>query len=255
MSADAPLISVITACFNANEYIEQCMKSVLGQTFDDYEYIVIDGGSTDGTTALIEQYRSHLSYYHSRPDRGISDAFNQGIAQARGRWIAFINADDCYADMEVLTSMAEILRQHDDADLVYGQVQIIQRRQSVVPISPLVGEVWRWREFRLRSTIPHPAAFTHRRYFERYGMFDENFRNALDYELYLRAGKDMQALFVPRLLAWMRDGGMSKDDAYRSYRESRQAQVKNAAFGRFTAWMVYLIYAVRVFITQLVPKR
>jgi len=255
MSVDAPLISVITACFNANEYVEQCMKSVLGQTCDDYEYIVIDGGSTDGTAAVIEQYRNHLSYYHSRPDRGISDAFNQGLAQAKGRWIAFINADDCYSDIEVLASMAEVLRQHDDADLVYGQVQIIQRQQAVVPISSLVGEVWQWREFRLRSTIPHPAAFTHRRYFERYGIFDENFRNALDYELYLRAGKDMQSVFVPRLLAWMRDGGMSKDDAYRSFRESRDAQVKNGSFGKFAAWMVYLIYIVRVFVTQLVSKR
>jgi len=249
-----PLISIITVCFNAGEYIEQCMKSVMDQTLDDFEYIVIDGGSSDGTTVIIEQYRSHLSYYHSRPDRGISDAFNQGMAHASGRWIAFLNADDCYSDMQALSSMEDVLRQNDAADLVYGQVQIIKRQQVVVPVSPMVGSAWRWSEFRLRSTIPHPAAFTHRRYFERYGMFDEGFRNALDYELYLRAGKGMEAVFVPRLLTWMRDGGMSKDDAYRSFRESRDAQIKNRVFGKGTAWAIYLIYIIRVFISNLVPK-
>ena len=255
VSGNAPFISVITVCFNAADYIEQCMESVLGQTFEDMEYIVIDGGSDDGTTAIIERYRDQLSYYHSGPDRGIADAFNKGLAAARGRWIVFLNADDCYTSPDVLDSMSDILRQNDHLDLVYGEVQIIKRQHTVSPISPRIGGKWRWRDFRLRSTIPHPAAFTHYRFFERYGNFDEDFRNALDYELYLRAGDQLQSLFVPRLLAWMRDGGMSKDDALRSYRESRQAQIRNRAFHPLIVWFVFMIYSVRLFLAQLVSRR
>lgn len=255
MSADTPLISIITACFNAEEFIQQCIASVIGQTFDDFEYVVIDGGSSDGTTAIIERYRDYIAYYHSRPDRGIADAFNQGLAHAKGRWIVFLNADDCYSGPEVLASMAENLYQNDNADLVYGQVQIIKRQGAIVPISGVIGDTWRWQGFRLRSTIPHPAAFTHRNFFEKHGNFDERFRNALDYELYLRAGSDMRAVFVPRLLTWMRDGGMSKYDSYRSYRESRDAQIKNEMYGKVTAWMIYLVYIVRFYLGQLAAKR
>ncbi|PCH54310.1 MAG: hypothetical protein COC22_00460 [Flavobacteriaceae bacterium] len=249
-----PLISIITVCFNAEDFIEQCIQSVISQKFEDFEYIVIDGGSTDKTTDIITKYEAELSYWHSQPDRGISHAFNQGIKKATGDWIVFLNADDCYLDSQVLSTIEATLRKSGTMDLVYGQVQIVKRQSSIVPISPVVGEAWDWKDFRLRSTIPHPSAFTHKHFFERYGVFDESFRNALDYELYLRAGRSLKTVFVPTLLTWMRDGGMSKNDAYRSYRESKKAQLKNGALNKVTAWTVYVVYAVRLFISQLVRR-
>ena len=92
-SADM-LISVITVCFNAAEYIEQTITSVMAQTYPHLEYIIIDGGSRDGTVEIIRKYESRLAYWHSQPDRGIAHAFNLGLAQARGEWIVCLNADD-----------------------------------------------------------------------------------------------------------------------------------------------------------------
>ena len=254
MNENRPLISVVTACYQAEEYLEQCIQSVVGQVFDDFEYIVIDGASRDGSTAIIDRYRDHIAYTHSRPDRGIADAFNQGLAHAHGRWIVFLNADDCYVDQHVLSSVAETLLQNDGVDLVYGQMQVIKRQDAIVPVSGVVGDTWNWNEFRLRSMIPHPASFTHCSYFEKYGTFDETFRNALDYELYLRAGSDLKVVFVPRMLAWMRDGGMSKHSAYRSFRESKDAQIKHHVYGKVMANVIYLAYVGRIILSRLLLR-
>jgi len=251
---EKPLISVITACFNAESFVEECIQSVVSQDFDDFEYIVIDGGSTDKTVNVIERYADKLVYWHSKPDRGISHAFNQGLEKARGEWIVFLNADDCYCHKQVLSSMANILRDSADTDLVYGQIQIVKRQQYIEPISDLVGEPWAWRRFRFHSTIPHPASFTHRGLFEQFGSFDEKFRNALDYEFYLRAGKGLRVKAVPKLCVWMRIGGMSTDEAWRSYAESRDAQIKHAVFGHSIAWVIYIYYVTRIWLGKLLKS-
>lgn len=243
-----PLISVVTVCYNSAEFIEQCILSVIGQSFPDYEYIVIDGGSKDGTVEIIEKHLGKIDYFHSKPDRGIADAFNQGLLQSKGRWIVFLNSDDCFAHVSVLSDIAKELQVHEEADLVYGQIQIIRREINVVPMSEPIGDVWSWPAFRKYSTIPHPAAFTQRSFFERVGNFDLDFRNALDYELYLRAGHALKAVHVPQLISYMRDGGVSKNDAYRSYRESRDAQLKNDALNKLSAYGYYMGYILRNFI-------
>jgi len=250
----SPLISIITVCYNAEEYIEQCIQSVLSQDFDNFEYIIIDGGSTDATLNVIEKYQDELAYWHSKPDRGISHAFNQGLEQAKGEWIVFLNADDCYCNTKVLSSIASVLRVSANIDLVYGQIQIVKRQQCIEPISGLVGQSWEWKSFRFHSTIPHPASFTHKRLFERLGLFDENFRNALDYEFYLRAGKTLKVLYVSDLWVWMRTGGMSTDEAYRSYAESRDAQIKHAVFGHSIAWVIYIYYVMRIWLGKLLQS-
>ena len=244
------LISIITVCYNAEEYIEQCIQSVLSQDFEDFEYIIIDGGSTDNTPNIIEKYQDQLAYWHSKADRGISHAFNQGLEHAKGEWVVFLNADDCYCHTKVLSSAARVLRSSTNIDLVYGQIQIVKRQQCIEPISGLVGEPWKWKSFCLHSTIPHPASFTHKRLFEKFGLFDENFRNALDYEFYLRAGKDLSVRYIPELYVWMRTGGMSTDEAYRSYAESRDAQIKHGVFYVPMAWLIYFMYISRVWFSK-----
>ena len=92
------LISIITVCLNAMEYIEQTITSVMAQTYPNLEYIIIDGGSLDGTVDIIRKYESRLAYWHSQPDRGIAHAFNLGLAQAHGDWILYLNADDLLLD-------------------------------------------------------------------------------------------------------------------------------------------------------------
>jgi len=249
-----PLISIITVCYNSVDFIEQTIKSVVLQEFDDYEYIIIDGGSNDGTLEIIEKYKSHLAYYHSKPDKGIVDAFNQGLTKANGEWIVFLNSDDQYCDNKVLSDMARTLRENKSVDLIYGQIQITKREREVRTVSGFIGSEWEWSSFRTRMTIPHPSSFTNKEYFNKHGVFDESFSCAMDYELYLRAGSQLRAKFIPRLLVWMRDGGMSKFAAFHSYKESRDAQVKQGALGFVEAWYVYTLYVVRKFFSNLLGR-
>jgi len=248
MSEFKPLISVITVCYQAEEYIEQCINSVVSQSFENFEYIVIDGGSTDNTVKIIKKYADKLSYWSSKKDRGIAHAFNRGLKHAKGRWIVFLNSDDCYCDNQVLSSVEETLLTCDDMELVYGQIQIIKRQEKITPITPPIGSDWKWSDFRFRSTISHPASFTHQRFFKMYGEFDETFRNALDYEFYLRAGSNLKVKFIPQRLVWMRDEGISKREAYRSYRESKDAHIKHTIFNKYVAKLIYIHFVIRVFL-------
>ena len=101
-NSHAPLISVITVSLNSADYLEQCIKSVLTQDCNDFEYVIIDGGSTDATVKIIQRYQDRLAYWHSKPDRGLAHAFNLGVEHSKGQWLLFLNSDDYFAETAVV---------------------------------------------------------------------------------------------------------------------------------------------------------
>lgn len=233
------LVSVITVCRNAEDFLEQCVQSVVAQDFDDFEYVVIDGGSTDGSVDIIRRYESRLSYWHSKPDRGLAHAFNQGVEHSKGEWLIFLNSDDFFVDGTALARMAKHLVRHENADVVIGQVQIVTREQHPKPILQ-AGRPWKWKEFRKQATIPHQSAFTNRRFYQKLGNFSEEFKVIVDYEHYLRAGKDLSAVFVPELVSAMRTGGMTTSLYSRSLKDLRLAQQRHKVWP--ASWMADALY-------------
>ena len=115
---DTPIISVVTICYNAVECIEETMLSVLNQTYDKVEYIVIDGGSKDGTVDIIKRYAHRLAYWTSEPDKGIYDAMNKGIQKANGEWINFMNAGDTFYSSTVIQEVFSKVSL--SSDIIYG---------------------------------------------------------------------------------------------------------------------------------------
>ena len=224
------LISVITVCLNAEGYIRQCLESVIDQNFDDYEYIVIDGGSTDNTWEIIKEYENSLAYWHSKPDRGLSHAFNQGLEQANGKWIIFLNSDDYFADSQVLNKCSSVLRTNPDQDVIFGQVQRVSRESEPKALDRPIGHPFNWKVFLKRNTIPHPSAFTNRDFFRRAGAFYEDYRFAMDYEFYLRGGKDLKAMFHPLIITCMREGGLSRANRRESLYECLRALNQHQAW-------------------------
>jgi glycosyltransferase involved in cell wall biosynthesis len=205
-----PLISIITVCYNAVDFIEQCMRSVFDQEMPGLEYVVIDGGSTDGTVEIIERYASKVSYWHSKPDRGIGHAFNLGVEHSRGEWLLFLNADDYFCRTNVL----HILAKHATlslADVIYGRVQPVSREANPRLVRKMVGWPFSPWAFLLKDLIPHPAALTSRAYFTRVGPFREDLKIVLDYEHYLRSYRTLKTVFLPEVLTHMRVGGISSD--------------------------------------------
>ena len=120
--SNPPRISIITACYNAADFIEQTIRSVIAQTYPNLEYIIIDGGSTDNTVQIISQYEPQLSYWHSQPDWGITHAFNIGLACSQGDWIFYLHADDFFLEPRVITKVLPYLLNYSDADVVFGEV-------------------------------------------------------------------------------------------------------------------------------------
>ena len=117
-----PLFSIITVVLNQEKYLEQTIKSILSQKFKNYEYLIIDGGSTDNTIKIIQKYSKHISYWVSQKDNGIYEAFNKGMSLARGKYIGIINSDDVYTK-NALSIISKYISKHPFKDFIFGSVK------------------------------------------------------------------------------------------------------------------------------------
>lgn len=156
----APKFSIITVTYNAAKVLEPTIKSIIGQRFLDFEYIVIDGGSTDGTLAIIKKYEKNIHYWVSEPDKGLYDAMNKGMQAARGEYIWFMNAGDEIYDEETLSRIAEAANK--DADIYYGDALFITSsgetsglRSQVTPHK--LPQQLNWRSLRYGMVVCHQS--------------------------------------------------------------------------------------------------
>jgi hypothetical protein len=226
-SPDRPYVSIVIAIRNGAATIQRCIDSVRGQGFDDWELIVIDGLSSDGTQDILRRNQASIRYWISEPDRGIYDAWNKALAKANGEWICFLGSDDRLHDHDVLDKMVGPLREAE------GRYRVVYASIDKVAESGQVLLTWGrpWPsvrdEFRKGMAIPHQAIFHHRTLFERHGSFDDRFRISGDYELLLRELIEHDALFVPDLVVVdMGAGGLADLSANRAVmlRESYRAR-------------------------------
>jgi len=176
-------ISLITVCFNAETTIDSCIRSVLAQNYNDVQYIIIDGGSTDKTINIINNYKHFISHVISEPDKGIYDAMNKGIKLATGDVVGMLNADDFFADETVLEDVTCAFRKNN-VDIVYADLDYINAAGKVI-------RKWRSGHFTANSfnfgwMPPHPTFYCKRNLFEKFGYYSLNYGTAADYELMLR---------------------------------------------------------------------
>ncbi len=171
-------ISVVTVCYNAADLIEETIKSVVGQTYTDVEYIVIDGKSTDGTVDTIRRYSDKISYWHSEKDNGIYDAMNKGIDVANGDYIIFMNAGDKFADKNVLSNIAPILGNHTVVSGRWHRCYADGRKKMSSPKS--------LKALKTEMPICHQATFVKLAYHKK-NPFDTSFRLSADYDFFYNA--------------------------------------------------------------------
>jgi glycosyltransferase involved in cell wall biosynthesis len=200
------LISIITVVRNGMPYFADTVWSVVNQAYKNYEYIVVDGGSTDGTFEFIENSEK-ISKWISEPDGGIADAFNKGFNLSCGEYILFLNADDALIDSEALKRVSEAILYNPGCDLIYGDCNVVDRQTSRLLYRASIE--FEREKFLRGQMFPHPSSFTKRSYFERYGLFDTKFCVAMDYEFFLRGIQEASIFHLPILITKVRDGGIS----------------------------------------------
>jgi glycosyltransferase len=214
-------ISVITATWNCVETVSDCLASVAGQSFAECEHILIDGGSTDGTLAVLEAQRAALAVLVSEPDGGIYDALNKGIAWASGDEVGLLHADDFYADREVLARIAGAFA--DPAvEAVYGDLVYVAKADTVRVIRYWRAGAYRPGRLRLGWMPPHPTLYLRRALYARHGVFDTRYRIAADYDLMLRVLSRLtgRVVYLPQVLVRMRVGWTSNRSLRRILRKS-----------------------------------
>jgi len=201
-------ISLITVCLNAESTILQCIQSVFDQNFKNIEYIIIDGGSTDKTLQIINQYKDKIDILLSEPDAGIYDAMNKGIKLAGGDIIGMLNADDSFTGNDVLSMVAEAFKQ-SNAGIIYGDLNFINSKGAIVR---------KWRSgqyshgmFNWGWMPPHPTFYCNRELFHQFGFYSLEYGTAADYELMLRFMHyhRVKAFYVRKVLIGMKIGGVS----------------------------------------------
>lgn len=241
-----PKVTVITAVYNGEKYIDECIKSILSQSYSNFEYIIIDGGSTDNTIEIIKSYRQNLSYWVSEADSGIYDAWNKGLERANGDWITFVGSDD-----ELFPDALEIyvdhIREHinrDDLQFVSSLIKLVDEQMNYIKT---VGHIWVWKQFKKKMTTWHVGTFHAKHLFAKYGYYDNSFKISGDYELLLRVKDKLNASFVNEETVKMRVGGISDVNILKANRETYRAKIKNGVLSYTVGNLLQIIDTIRLF--------
>jgi len=194
-----PLVSIVTPSYNQARYLEATIQSVLGQTYPHIEYIIIDGGSDDGSPEIIRKYADRLAYWVSEPDQGQTDAINKGFAQAKGELLAWLNSDDTYEPEAVAKAVAYLL-QHPNVGLVYGDANFIDQHGRIIGRFPAKQTSYQ-KLLRGYVHVPQQAAFWRAELWQEVGPLDPSFYFAMDYDLWLRLARVSQVQYQPEVWA------------------------------------------------------
>jgi glycosyltransferase len=203
-------ISVITAVYNNESTIADAIKSVLSQTYDDVEYIIIDGKSTDDTLKIVNSYKEDIDVIISESDSGIYDALNKGIANATGDVISFLHSDDLYTHENVLKEVSELFKS-SNADSIYGDLVYVKKDNINKVVRYWKSGAFQHSKLKWGWMPPHPTFFVKRKVYEEHGVFDTGFRISADYDKILRflGTHKISVAYLPEVLIKMRLGGES----------------------------------------------
>ena len=206
-----PLVSVITVVYNSVATVEDTIRSVIRQDYDNIEYIVIDGGSTDNTLNIIKKYEYGIDVLISEPDKGIYDAMNKGIKSSSGDIIGFLNSDDFYKDSTVISDVVNQFKFNPESSLIFGDVVFVDPLNSDKIVRFYNSRKFKAWKLRFGWMPPHPASFFKRSAYEQVGNFSLEYKIAADYELFVRMLLVHKLTFtrINKVLIRMRAGGLS----------------------------------------------
>lgn len=216
-------ISIITACYNSSSTLSDAINSVRNQSYSDIEYIIIDGGSADGSVEIIKKNSEYISKWISEPDKGIYNAINKGIKLASGNVIGLLHSDDLLADNLIIERIAKAFI-NSGADVLYGDLIYVSKSDT-----GKVFRYWKAGKYNKKKLLygwmpPHPTFFVKKEIYDKIGGFDEKFKIAADYEFILRTLNYIktQVVYIPEVITKMRIGGASNKSLSNIILKSRE---------------------------------
>lgn len=233
--AGLPVISVVTVVRNGAATLERAIRSVVEQDYPNLEFLIVDGGSDDGSVAIMERWAQRIAYWRSEPDSGIYNAWNKGVDLARGDWIAFLGADDAFRPGAISAYVRRISAAGDALDYISSRAALVSSTGQLLRV---IGRPWNWPAFQRYMTVAHVGSMHHRRLFERLGRYDETYRICGDYEFLLRAGPGLRAGFMDEITVAMADGGIS-GSGLAALREQMRAKLETGKRPSLSAMWEY----------------
>jgi glycosyltransferase involved in cell wall biosynthesis len=240
-----PKVSIVTACRNAAGTLEETILSVINQDYEDIEYIIVDADSNDETADIIEKYRQRITLWIREPDKGIADAWNKGIRRASGDIIGIINADDFYMPGAISLAV-DMFIENQGCGFVYGDLRLVNFAKDFERIERGCLDYRTIIRYDMLN-LPHPTMFVRTDVYNQIGLFSLNYRIAMDYEFVRRmASRGVEGRRIPRVLAVMREGGLSETDRITASREVMKIST-TYGFNRVLALGYFLFKCTRTY--------
>lgn len=233
-NGDSPLVTIITATYNAAAHLPKTIKSVRELKYKNFEWIIIDCKSTDNTVDLLRNNEDIIDYWISEPDDGIYHAWNKGLSKANGEWIAFLGAGDTYMDHAITSYINAIYTSTPRANFASARVRLVNDADIIFRE---FGSRFDWHVFKKYMNIAHVGSLHHRELFDKCGQFDEKYRSSGDYDFLMRCGPMIIPLYLNKVTAVMLKDGES--DGVNAMKETFEIQKKYISF--LTAMRYYII--------------
>ena len=235
-------VSIITVCFNSQKTIRKTIKSVISQSYKNYEYIIIDGGSTDNTIKIINEYKKCISVFISEKDKGIYDAINKGIKKSTGSVVSILHSDDIFYDNQTTKEVMSYFSSNSKLDCLIGNTLITKNNSKKVIRNYKANSFKKWMLY-LGFSPPHPSTFFSKKIYKKFGLYNKKYNIAGDFEFYVRIFLKQNILLriVNKNFILMKSGGRSSESLKSNFISSNEIIKSFKDNNLYTNWLLVIL--------------
>lgn len=251
-----PNLSIIIATYNSGKTLKNTLDSLVGQTYKEFEVIIVDGLSKDNTVSIIKEYESKFLemnipyFWTSEADTGIYDAWNKALNKVNSLWIAFLGSDDIYYPNALEVYNQEI-NKHSNINYISSQVEYVDSNNKLLKI---IGKAYNYDQMNRYMNIAHVGSFHHRDLFFKHGNFNTEYKIVADYDFLMKCGKDIKSAYIESITAKMMNTGVSNNNTKIVFQETLKIQLHYQNSSKLRSYFEYYFSYIRIFKNKITYK-